>query len=323
MVRVMQQLREIYEKQSPYTFIPDETCQQARKAFDKGIECILRTQVRQNGELTVWCAQHDRITLEPCKARAYELPSLSGQESDNIVLLLMSLPHPSEKVIESIESAVKWFKKSEIKGIQKEYFTNSDGKRDYQMIPCEDCPVLWARFYELDTNRPFFSDRDGIKKYDISEIGHERRNGYSWYNKDGSKVLAKYEKWKKEGNLLLLSGISIGNHQSISFTDTLTVEQLTQDSLILKKGELVLRYSKTNEIPDEEAIPTPDTPTQKLLSVKGKLIIGHETRSFTSEGDSTDYWIVDKTGELLQKYDGETKGIKNGTPVYVLSLIHI
>ena len=62
----------------------------------------------------------------------------------------------------------------------------------------------------------------------------------------------KYEKWKKEGNLLLLSGISIGNHQSISFTDTLTVEQLTQDSLILKKGELVLRYSKTNEIGSPE-----------------------------------------------------------------------
>lgn len=55
----------------------------------------------------------------------------------------------------------------------------------------------------------------------------------------------------------------------------------------------------------------------KTFVRKGKLIIGHETRSFTSEGDSTDYWIVDKTGELLQKYDGETKGIKNGTPVYV------
>ena len=46
----------------------------------------------------------------------------------------------------------------------------------------------------------FFCDRDGIKKYDISEIGHERRNGYSWYNKDGSKVLKRYEKWKKEQN---------------------------------------------------------------------------------------------------------------------------
>ena len=156
--------------------------------------------MRQNGELTVWCAQHDRVTLEPCKARAYELPSLSGQESDNIVLLLMSLPHPSANVVKSIEGAIKWFQKSEIKGIQKEYFTNSDGKKDYRMVPCEDCPTLWARFYDLETNRPFFCDRDGIKKYDISEIGHERRNGYSWYNKDGSKVLKRYEKWKKEQN---------------------------------------------------------------------------------------------------------------------------
>jgi len=91
--------------------------------------------VRQNGELTVWCAQHDRVTLEPCKARAYELPSLSGQESDNIVLLLMSLPHPSADVVKSIEGAIKWFQKSEIKGIQKEYFTNSDGKKTIAWFP--------------------------------------------------------------------------------------------------------------------------------------------------------------------------------------------
>ena len=200
MVRVMNQLRGIYEKKAPYTFLPDNICEQARNAFNKGIECILKTQVRQNGELTVWCAQHDRVTLEPCKARAYELPSLSGQESDNIVLLLMSLPDPSAEIVKSIEGAIKWFQKSEIKGLQKEYFTNSEGKKDYRMIPCEDCPTLWARFYELETNRPFFCDRDGIKKYDISEIGHERRNGYSWYNKDGRKVLKRYEKWKKEQN---------------------------------------------------------------------------------------------------------------------------
>ena len=193
MVRVMQQLREIYEKQSPYTFIPDETCQQARKAFDKGIECILRTQVRQNGELTVWCAQHDRITLEPCKARAYELPSLSGQESDNIVLLLMSLPHPSEKVIESIESAVKWFKKSEIKGIQKEYFTNSDGKRDYQMIVCNairtQLPrltitnpiIIHYNFYEPDKQRDkgnIFSFADKAFQDALQKCGVIKNDGW-------------------------------------------------------------------------------------------------------------------------------------------------
>ena len=56
MVRVMNQLRGIYEKKAPYTFLPDNICEQARNAFNKGIECILKTQVRQNGELTVWCA---------------------------------------------------------------------------------------------------------------------------------------------------------------------------------------------------------------------------------------------------------------------------
>lgn len=197
MVRVMEQLRKIYEKQAPYNFIPEVMCTKAKAAFDKGIDCILKTQVRQNGKLTVWCAQHDRETLAPCKARAYELPSLSGQESDNIVLLLMSIPNPSKEIIESIEAAVEWFESSKIEGLKKEYFTNEEGKKDYRMASCEECPALWARFYELDTNRPFFCDRDGIKKYDLSEIGYERRNGYSWYNNAGNKVLKKYEKWKK------------------------------------------------------------------------------------------------------------------------------
>lgn len=59
---------------------------------------------------------------------------------------------------------------------------------------------LWARFYTLENNQPFFSDRDGVKKFNISEIGYERRNGYSWYNSDGLKVFKKYEQWKKKHN---------------------------------------------------------------------------------------------------------------------------
>ena len=201
MVNVLQLLREVYERRAPYTFASDELCQQARSAFDKGIDCILKTQVRQNGKPTVWCAQHDEHTLQPAKARAYELPSLSGAESDNIVLLLMSLPSPSPEIIAAIEGAVMWFKEHQIIGLTRQEFTNDKGKRDYRMVPCPqddfDCPPLWARFYTLEENRPFFCDRDGVKRYDISEIGYERRNGYSWYNSDGLKVLKRYEKWKK------------------------------------------------------------------------------------------------------------------------------
>lgn len=202
MVNVMKLLRDVYKQKAPYTYLPEEIRRQARAAFDKGVECILRTQVKQNGKLTVWCAQHDEHTLAPAKARAYELPSLSGQESDNIVLLLMGISKPSPEIIAAIEGAVAWFKENKITGIVRQEFTNSEGKKDFRMVACPqddfDCPTLWARFYTLEDNRPFFCDRDGVMKYDISEIGYERRNGYSWYNDDGLEVLKKYEEWKKK-----------------------------------------------------------------------------------------------------------------------------
>lgn len=198
MVNVMRVLQDIFEYDPLYWYVPTSLREKAKTAFDKGVQCILATQVVQDGKPTVWCAQHDFETLAPAKARAYELPSLSGQESDNIVLLLMDIPNPSPEIVAAVENAIAWFEKSKIEGICLEYYRNDEGKRDYRVVACEKCPVLWARFYELDTNRSFFCDRDGIKKYDVSQIGHERRTGYSWYNNDGRSVLTRYKMWKRE-----------------------------------------------------------------------------------------------------------------------------
>ena len=170
MINVMELLREIYEKKAPYTFIPDSIVQQARASFDKGVQCILDTQVKKEGKLTVWCAQHDEVTLEPAKARAYELPSLSGQESDDVVLLLMSIPNPSPAIIASVEGAVEWFKASQVKGLKKEFFTNDEGKKDYRMVECSDCEPLWARFSDLVTNQHCCSDRAAVRHNDIAEL---------------------------------------------------------------------------------------------------------------------------------------------------------
>ena len=52
------------------------------------------------------------------------------------------------------------------------------------------------------------------------------------------------------------------------------------------------------------------------MSVKGKLIIGAEVRSFFPEGSDEAYWVIDKTGKLYQQYDKIPKGVKNGIPVY-------
>lgn len=54
----------------------------------------------------------------------------------------------------------------------------------------------------------------------------------------------QYEKWEKKGDKLILSGKSIGNHETNSFMDTLTIEKLTESDLTLKKGSLTINYQK-------------------------------------------------------------------------------
>lgn len=56
---------------------------------------------------------------------------------------------------------------------------------------------LWARFYEIGTDRPIFSDRDGVIRYNLSEVGQERRSGYAWYVTTPAATLARYEAWKQ------------------------------------------------------------------------------------------------------------------------------
>ena len=83
-------------------------------AIRLGVSCILKTQVKQNKKLTVWCAQYDAKTMKPAKARAYELPSLSGGESVGILRFLMKLNNPGPKIINAVKSGIEWFKKVKI-----------------------------------------------------------------------------------------------------------------------------------------------------------------------------------------------------------------
>lgn len=121
----------------------------------------------------------------------------------------------------------------------------------------------------------------------------------------------QYEAWRLQGSSLILTGKSIGNGQTIAFTDTLTVAALTQDSLTLKKGTLTLSFARKTDGGKEEA-----TPATEIFPASGTLIIGPEVRSFQPDGDPNTYWIVDRTGTLYQKYDCATGGTKNGIPVH-------
>ena len=130
----------------------------------------------------------------------------------------------------------------------------------------------------------------------------------------------RYDTWRKEGSSLILSGKSIGNHQLLSFSDTLEIESLTRDSLVLKRNQLILRYAREDTVRKDktgESIPAAViTPAKRILTVKGRLTIGPEVRVFVPEGSDEAYWVIDDTGELYQKYDKITGGVKNGISIY-------
>ena len=192
MTNLLGLLRDVSESEG-FAFIDKPRREAAGRAFRAGIECILKCQVEVDGRLTVWCAQHDEKTLEPRGARTFRLTHtpLSGSESAGILSMLMSLDDPSPEVKRAINAGARWFEERKIEGIRQVIVA-----RDKVIKPDPNAPPLWARFYEIGTNKPFFCGRDGVKKYDLAEIEPERRNGYAWYGEWGRDLARQYARWK-------------------------------------------------------------------------------------------------------------------------------
>ena len=201
MSRILGLLRDVSES-SDYRFLKTEARTKVEAALTKGIDCVLHTQIKQNGKRTAWCAQHDEKTLAPAWARSYEPPSLSGAESVGVVRFLMSLETPTPEIIAAVEGAIEWFRSVGIHGIRLDKFTDADGQDDKRIVPDPDAGPLWARFYEIGSNRPIFLGRDSVVRYSFSEIEQERRTGYAYYGGWAARLLAdEYPRWREKHKL--------------------------------------------------------------------------------------------------------------------------
>jgi PelA/Pel-15E family pectate lyase len=182
MIGVMRLLRDVAAGDSPYAFVNEERRERSRQAIARGLEVILATQIVVDGERTAWCAQYDPETLEPRPARTYELVSLSGSESVGIVDYLMEIQNPSPAVVEAVESAVRWFDRVRLRGMELRTVRDPALPRGYDRVVKENpaAPPLWARFYEIGSNRPMFVGRDGVVRERLADIEHERRIGYAY-----------------------------------------------------------------------------------------------------------------------------------------------
>ncbi len=197
MINALVLLRDLSEQRDPFGFVDAGRRASAADAVVRGIDCILKTQIQQGGRPAAWCAQHDAKTLEPAWARSYEPPSLSGGESVGIVRFLMAIENPSPEVIAAIEGAVAWFRKVVITGQRLEGIRRPDGRTERILVPDPSAPPLWARFYELGTDRPLYMDRDSKPLHDFMKVGYERRSGYSYHGTWPASLLEReYPAWR-------------------------------------------------------------------------------------------------------------------------------
>ena len=72
------------------------------------------------------------------------------------------------------------------------------GGFDVVAVPDKGAPPVWARFYDITTNRPIFSGRDSVIKATLAEIEIERRTGYNWYGTWPRELIeTQYPAWKQ------------------------------------------------------------------------------------------------------------------------------
>jgi PelA/Pel-15E family pectate lyase len=87
----------------------------------------------------------------------------------------------------------------QIRGVRVEDFTNPEGKKDRRVVTAPAAEPIWARFYELGTNRPIFLGRDSTLRYTFAEIEYERRNGYAYHGNWSATLLAReYPRWREK-----------------------------------------------------------------------------------------------------------------------------
>jgi len=188
---LMALLQNVAQAKNAFAFVTKEQQQAAQASLNRALDCVLKTQVIANGTLTIWGAQHDAKTLQPAKARAYEMISLTSSESVWMLDFLMDLESPSAGIIKSVHAAAAWYEQNKMAG---KIWTRGDA----ELKEDKNAPPLWARFYEIGTNKPLFGDRNDSVHYELENVSAERRLGYAWYTTSPNQVLKKYAKWSKK-----------------------------------------------------------------------------------------------------------------------------
>jgi PelA/Pel-15E family pectate lyase len=140
MTHALELLSEAAAGRNDWTWLDPSRRSAAASALSRGIRCLLQLQQRSGGQLTIWAAQYDPLTLAPVSGRAYEPPALASSESAHVVRFLCSIHPATPEISAAISGASAWLASHTLPGD----------------------PNRWPRFYHPHSLKPIFpGKRDG------------------------------------------------------------------------------------------------------------------------------------------------------------------
>ena len=316
-VNTLELFRDIMTEKTPYggNLTDSALRQRLSKAFDKGIECILATQIMVKGKPTVWCQQHDRETFKPAPARAFELPSYCSAESEGIVRLLLSLPNPDARVKRAIHGAMKWFDTYKLTGLRCERTRSADGERNTRLVEDPQAQPIWARYYDLERCEPFVCDRDGIPRRHLEELGMERRNGYSWYNSRAAGLYPMYEAWAAKYDPKHKVKISLTTKGA---NENGTIDMYRRPTIDRSAFNVIVKPGESIQAAIEKAPQTPAEPFKILIS-KGtynqKVVIDRPNIVLVGENRDSTIIVLAETAKTRKMTEYHGRPVGNGVIV--------
>lgn len=230
-------LRDIARGNGYFAVFPEETRDKAQAAYEKGLDCILKTQITVTlGDgtklLTAWCQQHYHEYLQPRWAREFEPPCICSTESYKVLQFLMEIENPSEEIKRAVKAGVEFFDRDDVRIHDKKVvevpldtpvFWENVKRTDTKERVMQDSPGntnLWARFYALDSSfdvekdarkpiqgtyppvlSPIWCDRGCKYVENYMDLSQERRTGYGYTNTNFTSTLNKYNNWKQKNGL--------------------------------------------------------------------------------------------------------------------------
>ena len=105
------------------------------------------------------------------------------------------------EIVEAVEGAVRWFRQVAVPGIRVGTVDEASlpGGKDRKVSRDGKADPVWARYYEIGTNRPMFIER-GEVKYSLAALSHSHRVGPGWIGGrwPAGLLAAEYPVWRRK-----------------------------------------------------------------------------------------------------------------------------